>query len=302
MSAEQPGDGTDPILSLGWFRTGSTFLYRTLREGLPEVDHFYEPFNPFIPRIFDQSADQEQLFAGKRSLFQAYESQEAIVKEWFDPAFGQSNFFLDGAERHDEMDRYLVELASAGDPVHFQMNRGLGRLDYLRGLFPSAKSLLIIRNPWAIWSSWHGYPSDPYGDDLDRNKYQQANMLKELSVRLPDESLEYWGLNDHDSKQPLDTFLGLWGFLHYLVLQQIDDYEHYHVVRYEDLVTRWENSLELIEEDLDVSLDREGLPEPHDESVEKWRGTFDSKDVETALERVSEDAPTRSMLEQFEYI
>lgn len=301
MDPSGPRAGTDPLLTLGWFRTGSTFLYETLRQGWNGAIHFYEPFNPLMPRLFEDG-DSDELFAGKQHLFEPYLNRESIVEEWFDPSFGQHNFFLDNSERLDGMDRYLVELASTADPAHFQMNRALGRLDYLRELFPSAKCVLLIRNPWATWCSWHEYPEDPYGDELSDSKYQQHSMLRELSHRLPEESLEYWGLNDHQTKHPLDTFLTLWGFIHYLALQQISDYRFFHVLRYEDLVANWSRSLDLLEEDLELELDRSSLPDPHRDSLDRWRSSFDDDDLKQSLDRIPDGTPIQSMLTQFEYV
>jgi hypothetical protein len=302
MTDQAPADGTDPILSLGWFRTGSTFLFRVLESGLEDTRHYYEPFNPLIPNLFGSNRDLEEIFAGKQDLFEPYRDRESIVEEWFDPLYGQSNFFLDGEQRHGELDRYLVELADTDGPVHFQMNRALGRLDYLRGLFPSARVLLIVRSPWATWCSWHGYPEDPYDNELPGDKFQQSVILKELAVQLPDESQAFWGLDNYRSRHPLDNFLSLWGFLHYLVLQQIDDFPHYHLLRYEDFVREFDQSIELIEKDLDVSLDRTDLPDPHEDSVDRWREHFDEDQLATALERLPGDAPIRSMLQQLEYL
>ncbi len=296
------------LLSLGWFRSGTTHLYEHLKASLPDWTHYYEPFHPNLGGITSQ---YEQLTAEKtekdvklkepthnKILFDEYCQNPGPVKKYHRPEFGKCNFFLGGGAEYPELRKYLNELV--GDRKnHLQINRGLGRLQYLFTVLPTAKFLLIIRDPRATWASWQNQPDNPLAADLEANKFQIKQMLKELRNYLTDEDWTNWGFSWAKRKPPVAEFLITWSFLYTTALNHLQKAQYYSVITFEALVTSSAAVKEKLAGTLGLPLKPATGPSSYSTPNKKWRRAANPEDYRKLFADAPDDLPLFSLLKQF---
>ncbi len=305
---------TSPLLSLGWFRSGTTYLFNCLKEALPDRLHFYEPFNPNISRylkeyrqIKAQHPYKEIKLRVKKGrndfLFQPYFERGNFVGKRFREAFGLKNFFLDENSDYPELERYIRGLNRCPQAVHFQMNRSLGRIGLLKKLFPEISVIILVRHPGAVWASMQGYPEDLLDPLLDPGKFQLNRLLGEFS-RLPQAQLPEFQdrLKKIDSLPPFEQFLLVWTALHRVAETALQTIPRTIWLRYEDLVLKQSESLKLISDKLAINIVPEKLPRPRTAALDRWKRLKNAGGIQQLFNTLPAPGTTRKLLKKFSYL
>ena len=155
-----------PVFLQTGFRTGGTWLWSRFRESAETVA-FCEPLNEALESITqDAISGLTSMTSGLNHptldapYFEEYrvfiDPEKAGVRD-YRVEFGLQSYFAAPEEQPLDLTRYLsrlLEHAKERDrqPV-LKFTRALGRAEWLRQMFPAAKQILLIRDPWLQFQS-----------------------------------------------------------------------------------------------------------------------------------------------------
>ncbi len=303
----------DILLSLGWFRSGTTYLFNCLKNSLPDWEHFYEPFNPGIGRFVEQYQQLQQNHPGKTVrlkikpgqedfLFHPYFIRQRFVNRRFSEKFGLKNFLLSSQSRQPDMERYLRGLTRSPHPIHLQLNRGLGRLPWLSRIFPRARLIVILRNPCAVWASMQGYPEDLLDPRLDPGKFQLNRLLSELVEYQHGQGETELNLKKISFLSPFQRFLLAWGHLHKIADQCRPKFKKICWIKYEELVTDQAETVRRLGKKLALKLHYDQAITAQQKPLERWKGLTNSELLQTLLNSLPDDHVSLPYLQKFNYL
>lgn len=156
-----PGDD-GPVFLVGWWRSGTTFLWSLLRDD-PRYTGYFEPFHPHLDVHLEEGTDHvDPTHRGVEDYWTEYRAlpRDRLGEAWR-PWFGRSRLHLDPEEEAPDLRAYvdlLVEEAP-GRPV-LKVVRGPFRARWLREAYPDATVVHVLRNPRCIWTSMVGRDAD----------------------------------------------------------------------------------------------------------------------------------------------
>ena len=220
-----------PIFVTARFRTGSTLLWRLFRES-PGVTAYYEPFNE--RRWFSASGRAGGVDPTHRGVSDYWLEYKGLseLSEYYDPAWTDTNLYMDGTSQDANMARFIRTLIARTDnTAALQFNRVDFRLEWLRQNFPTGRIIHLYRHPREQWvSSLYGDFSLPKEATLAQftaaDKFYLLKWIRDLSWQFP--ILD--ALSEH---HPYAAFYALWR-LSYVYGRHFSDMS----VGYEDLVDR----------------------------------------------------------------
>lgn len=246
-----------PIFILGAHKSGTTLL-RNLLSGHPDL--FVVPFESHFFPLADRNVDYE--YRKNRAKGLSVEEMEANFKDWIktqneavDP---MGDTFVTGKLNTDTFNRSFSLAESDSDKIRFEKYMsaiheclGLGKLSSekrvveksvenaefaveLSKLFPEARFIHIVRNPYSNFVSLRKYKSIGVG-------YPLLNRM-------------------------MKTFQNSFHFL----LENPKTIAHYKVVRYEDILTETEQVMRQISEFLEIEFTETLLQPSH--LGENWAG------------------------------
>ena len=143
------------------FRTGGTWLWSRFRQ-CPEVLALCEPLNEALESITPEaisgltslasSLNHPTLEAPYFQEFSAFIGAETAGVRHYRAEFGLQTYFDPPEEQPRELAHYLSQILAYAEqrgkqPV-LKFTRALGRADWLRRTFPSARQILLVRDPW----------------------------------------------------------------------------------------------------------------------------------------------------------
>ncbi len=290
----------DIFLTLGWFRSGTTHLYELLKKALPGWTHYYEPFHPKLAKSLEvyrkekaANPDRDILIKEplhQKVLFQEYFKKPGAIDNHYQPRFGACDFFLDAEADFDCLVDYLQALASVKTPVNFQVNRGLGRIDFIKSVFPRA-----------VWASWHDQPEDPFSAELPGDKFKLDRMLEEVEDVLAPEDYQDWGFKWAHHRPPVAVFLVMWSFLYSVALRAADNFRSTAIVQFEDLIADSESLLKKMSHSLDLPLETGELPASYSTPIRKWRRNSSPEEYQEFLADLPAETPLLNLMRSFDY-
>ncbi|HHP7238180.1 sulfotransferase [Longibacter sp.] len=147
------------IIVQGVFRSGTTLLFRTLRQA-PRLRCYYEPLHP---NLLDHVAEAHSQAPNHRksSLYSEYAALNGHLRKRFDPRLcDERSVTLNGGQGCPRLRSYLNLLAASGPNgadeggrVVLQFNRAFWMARWLRTQFPDTCFLHVVRDPRSVvWS------------------------------------------------------------------------------------------------------------------------------------------------------
>jgi hypothetical protein len=155
-----------PVFLQTGFRTGGTWLWSRFRQ-CPEVMAFCEPLNEALESITQEAnsgitsltsrLNHPTLDAPYFQEFTAFMGTHVAGVRHYRTEFGLQTYFEPPDEQPQELAHYLSQIldyaVQHGKQPVLKFTRALGRADWLRRTFPSAKQILLVRNPWPQFQS-----------------------------------------------------------------------------------------------------------------------------------------------------
>lgn len=163
MSAADPEpvapDDDGPVFLVGWWRSGTTFLWNLLRQD-PRYTGYFEPFHPHLDVHLAEGRDDDvdPTHRGVEDYWTEYRDlpRDPLQEAWR-PWFGRSRLHLDAEEDARDLRAYVDLLVDEADarPV-LKVVRGPFRARWLRAAYPEATLVHVVRNPRSVWTSMVG--------------------------------------------------------------------------------------------------------------------------------------------------
>jgi hypothetical protein len=155
-----------PVFLQTGFRTGGTWLWSRFRQ-CSEVMAFYEPLNEAFEGITQEansgmkslvrSLNHPTLETPYFQEFIPFIGEQMAGVRHYRAEFGLQTYFEPPDEQPLELAHYLSQILDYAEQLGKQpvlkFTRALGRADWLRRTFPSARQILLVRNPWPQFQS-----------------------------------------------------------------------------------------------------------------------------------------------------
>lgn len=309
-----PTETATVLFVQGVFRSGTTTLFRTLRQD-PHRRCFYEPLHPNLLDHVNEASTGTPSHS-KSPLYAEFVPLSEQLEAHYNSSLATRHAVLDRNDTAPELKAYLQLLAHSSPRVLLQLNRAFWMTPWLRRQFPESAFVHLVRDPRSVvWSQlttasgtrvrmklpllnrrYFNFSSGNLSNVFSHRAYHGAYHVKEyLKVgrralaQGPEDSVTKWAceqLREVQDTPPFIQALALWGaqvrVCHHQAQAAFGD--QYVLLRYEDLCTHPHRALERI-----YSLLPGSLPSPvleyarahiHKPSLSSWH------EVDQAEERL----------------
>lgn len=187
---DAPGPGDGPIFVVGWWRSGTTFLWNLLRDD-DRYTGYFEPLHPHLKLYLDhggrERTDPTHLAVSGYWTEYAGLHYDVFAESWR-PWFGRDRWVLDADDDAPDLRDYLQALIDHADrqPV-LKTTRAALRAEWVRATFPEATIVHVARDPRCVWTSMVGRDTQSGSIPMERHALFQAliAIADELGVDEP---------------------------------------------------------------------------------------------------------------------